>query len=108
MLRLTQEMFGSADPYHQRRDVDPAATVLDFMAYFRELTADRRVCPTADLASVIANGTIDGAPLPELETTGYYVLVATAGHDTTSAAIAVGMQQLAENPDQLALLWGPP
>ena len=24
MLRLTQEMFGSADPDHQRRDVDPA------------------------------------------------------------------------------------
>lgn len=108
MLRLTQEMFGSADPDHQRRDVDPAATVLDFMAYFRELTADRRGCPTADLASVIANGTIDGEPMPELETMGYYILVATAGHDTTSAAIAVGMQLLAENPDQLALLQARP
>ncbi len=108
MLRLTQEMFGSADPDHQRGDADPAATVLDFMAYFRELTADRRANPTDDLASVIANGTIDGAPLPDRETMGYYILIATAGHDTTSGAIAVGMQQLAEHPDQLALLQARP
>jgi cytochrome P450 len=104
MLQLTQEMFGSADPDHQREDVDPAATVLEFNAYFRELTADRRANPTDDLASVIANGTVDGEPIPELETMGYYILIATAGHDTTSAAVSVGMQKLAQNPDQLALL----
>ncbi len=104
MLRLTQEMFGSTDPDHQRRDPDPAATVLDFADYFRRLTADRRTCPTHDLASVIANGTIDGGPIPDRETTGYYILVATAGHDTTAAAIAVGLHQLAAHPEQLALL----
>jgi cytochrome P450 len=108
MLRLTQEMFGSADPDHQRRDSDPAATVLDFMSYFRALTADRRANPRDDLASVIANARIDGEPLPDLETMSYYILIATAGHDTTSAAIAVGMQLLAENPDQLALLQARP
>lgn len=108
MLRLTQEMFGSADPDHQRPDADPAGTVLDFMAYFGELTASRRANPTGDLASVIANGTIDGEPLPDRDTMGYYILIATAGHDTTSAAIAVGLQQLAENPDQLALLQARP
>ncbi len=104
MLRLTQEMFGSSDPDHQRPDNDPAGTVLDFARYFGELTLERRACPTADLASVIANATIDGGPMPDLETTGYYILIATAGHDTTAAAIAVGMEQLARHPDQLALL----
>jgi len=108
MLKLTQEMFGAADPDHQRRDVDPAATVLDFMAYFRNLVADRRANPRDDLASVIANGLIDGEPLPDREAMSYYILIATAGHDTTSAAIAVGLQQLAENPDQLALLQARP
>ncbi len=104
MLKLTQEMFGSADPDHQRTDADPAATVLDFNNYFSELTAARRAHPTDDLASVIANGIIGGKPMANHETLGYYIIIATAGHDTTSAALAVGMQQLATNPDQLKLL----
>ena len=46
--------------------------------------------------------------MPDLETMGYYLIVATAGHDTTSASIADGMRLLAENPDQLALLRSKP
>ena len=34
----------------------------------------------------------------------YYVIVATAGHDTTSHAIAGGLRALIEHPDQLARL----
>ncbi len=34
----------------------------------------------------------------------YYLIVATAGHDTTSATISGGMQALIENPDQLERL----
>ena len=41
--------------------------------------------PTDDLASLIANGEIRGEPMPDLEKLGYYVIIATAGHDTTSA-----------------------
>jgi cytochrome P450 len=107
MLKLTQELFGATDPDLQRENIsidDIAATLLDFYAYFSELTADRRANPTDDLASLIANGTIDDQPMPDLETMGYYTIVATAGHDTTSAAMAVGMHQLATHPDQLALL----
>jgi cytochrome P450 len=104
LLRLTQEMFASSDPDHQRRDNDPVGTVKDFAKYFGRLTEQRRSCPTGDLASVIANATIDGCPMPDLETMGYYILIATAGHDTTAAAIAVGMEQLARHPEQLAVL----
>ena len=42
--------------------------------------------------------------MPDLEKMGYYVIIATAGHDTTSAAMAEGMAQLAAHPDQLDLL----
>ena len=80
------------------------AVLRDFFEYFATLSANRRAKPTDDLATQIANGQIDGAPMPILETMGYYLIVATAGHDTTSASIAEGMRLLAENPDQLALL----
>ena len=35
---------------------------------------------------------------------GHYVIIATAGHDTTSNAIAGGLIALLEQPDQLDLL----
>ena len=110
MLKLTQELFGSADPDVNRsgqrvEDVDVGlaniqATVLDFMNYFNAMTEDRRRNPRNDLASVIANGAIEGQPLGHLEAMSYYIIAATAGHDTTSNTTASAMWALAENPDQ--------
>jgi len=106
MLQLTQELFGSADEDLQRgpSDQDYIAVVSDFFAYFTELTHARRRDPQDDLTSVIANAMIDGQPLTDMQTISYYVIVATAGHDTTSASMAGGMLALIENPSQLQLL----
>ncbi len=78
--------------------------LLDFFTYFAELTASRREHPTDDLASAIANGRIDGEPLSDMDTASYYVIVASAGHDTTKDAISGGLLALIENPGQLARL----
>jgi cytochrome P450 len=107
MIKLTQEMFGAEDPDLQRAELSPEQMVevlMDFYKYFTDLTADRQARPTDDLATLIANGTIDDAPMPDLEKMGYYVIIATAGHDTTAAAMAGGLRALAEHPDQLRLL----
>ncbi|MEY3680951.1 MAG: hypothetical protein RL547_1564 [Actinomycetota bacterium] len=111
MLALTQQLFGQEDPDLQREPPSPetfASIVMDFYNYFSELSNDRRTTPRDDLATLIANGSIDGAPMPDLETMGYYVIVATAGHDTTSSAMAGGMHALIENPDQLRRLQDDP
>jgi len=106
MLKLTQEMFGGNDEEFQRGgDVnDMLAVLLDFFNYFTALTNARRENPTEDLASAIANATIDGEPLSPMDTLSYYVIVASAGHDTTSAGIAGGMRALLDHPDQLTRL----
>ncbi|MDY7102282.1 MAG: cytochrome P450 [Actinomycetota bacterium] len=107
MLQLTQELFGAEDPDLRREEMTPeraGEVILDFYQYFTALTADRMATPTDDLATLIANGTIDGEPIPDLDKLSYYVIIATAGHDTTAAAMAGGMRALAEHPDQLRLL----
>jgi cytochrome P450 len=69
-------------------------------AYFTAVTASRRENPTEDLASAIANATINGEPLSDIETVSYYSIIAAAGHDTTSAVISGGLQALIDHPDQ--------
>ena len=110
MLKLTQEMFGGDDSEFQRGNSveDIQAVLLDFFMYFSALTASRRENPTEDLASAIANAKINGEPLTDMDTLSYYVIVASAGHDTTSAAIAGGLRALLEHPDQLARLQADP
>ena len=102
MLKYTQELFGSEDAEFQRGTTkeEQMVVLLEMFQYFNELTASRRENPTEDLASAIANAKIDGEPLSDIDTVSYYLIIATAGHDTTSATIAGGLHALIENPDQ--------
>ncbi|CAA0095060.1 Cytochrome P450-terp [Mycolicibacterium vanbaalenii] len=106
MLTYTQELFGNDDAEFQRGVTmeERGLALFEMFTYFNEITAARRVQPTEDLASAIANARIDGEPLSDIDTVSYYLIVATAGHDTTSATISGGMQALAENPDELRRL----
>jgi len=107
MHMLTQEMFGGDDEEYNKRGTTPEQQLeilLDFFTYFSKLTASRREHPTDDLASAIANGRIDGEPLSDVDTASYYVIVASAGHDTTKDAISGGLLALIENPGELARL----
>ncbi len=114
MLKLTQELFGPDDPDNQRNvdaNLSPedrfnqmAGTVMQFTEYFNAITEDRRANPKDDVASVIANGEIDGEPLGDFEASGYYTILAAAGHDTTSGSTAGGLWALCENPDEFRKL----
>ncbi|MFA5711257.1 cytochrome P450 [Mycolicibacterium sp.] len=110
MLKWTQELFGNDDEEFKRGDSkeEQMMALLEMFQYFTELTAARRANPTDDLGSAIANATINGEPLSDIETVSYYAIVAAAGHDTTSASISGGMHALIENPDQLTKLQADP
>ncbi len=112
MLKLTQELFGAADKELNRtgEEVTDAnagvaaiqATVAELFAYFTALSENRLALPREDLATVLANATIEGQPLGRLEALSYYIIAATAGHDTTSSTTAGAMWAMLEAPAQLA------
>jgi cytochrome P450 len=106
LLKLTQELFGGADEEFQRGTTpeDLLATLLDFFAYFQDITNARRATPTDDLASAIANARVDGEYLSDIDVASYYVIIATAGHDTTSSTISGGLHALIQHPGELARL----
>jgi len=108
MLMLTQQLFGPTDPELNRsREAITSAeqaiamlnyVIADFENYFGTLTADRRANPREDIATVIANAMVGGEQIPDRELAGYYMIIATAGHDTTSASTAGAIMELAKNP----------
>ena len=112
MLMLTQQMFGGQDEDLNQsgiKNLPPeaitqlvAGAVADFEAYFAALTAERRAQPTDDVASIIANARVDGEYLSDRHLAGYYIILAAAGHDTTSASTAGAMLALARDPAQFA------
>ena len=111
MLMLTQQLFGSQDPELNRTrqvmlDMEQAvrqlqSVVADFSQYFGKLTLARRAEPRDDVASVIANAQIDGKPLSEFEAMSYYIIIAAAGHDTTSSSTSGAMWALCEQPEEI-------
>ncbi len=112
MLMLTQQMFGGQDADLSgsgMENMSPeqvlqlvAGAVQNFEDYFAGIAAERRANPTDDVASVIANARVDGELLPDRDMAGYYIIMAAAGHDTTSATMSGAMQALANDPEEFA------
>ena len=112
MLFLTQQMFGGQDEDLNKSGLAAltpdqilqivTGAVTDFEAYFEGLAADRRANPTDDVATILANAQIDGGPISARDRAGYYIIIAAAGHDTTSASTAGAMLALAQDPEQFA------
>jgi len=109
MLKLTQEIFSPLDPdLAPKLGVEKAAAMLSlslqqsvklFSDYFRTMSASRRTQPRDDVMSVIANARIDGQPLPPEVELGYYIIIAAAGHDTTSSSTAGAIWALCQHPE---------
>ena len=112
ILRLTNELFALDDPELQREGQDRQAAIMalgmELYSMFDAIIQDRRGCPRDDLASLLANGTVNGEPMGMMETVGYYLIVFSAGHDTTKNALVGGMNAFLEHPAELAKLCSDP
>lgn len=106
MLRLSQKIFGNTDT--EAGGGEGMTSMLEafgeFKAYFADVVEDRRKNPRDDVATILATAEIDGKPIGDAERDAYFLIVAAAGHDTTSSAISGGLLALIQNPDQMAKL----
>jgi len=73
-------------------------------AYFRELIAERRATPRADVLSDLIAAEEAGDRLSEPELLATCMLLLIAGHETTVNLIGNGTLALLRHPDQLRLL----
>lgn len=105
MFRLSNAMIGPADPeYGGRGEIKEnlERTRLEFFQYFSQLIEDRRKNACDDVASALANGLVNGEPLPTFELLSYFALLIVAGNETTRNANTGGLYAFITNPNQ----WG--
>lgn len=109
LLDLTQRFFNPRDVEvaGEQSGYSIGATsnhdlVHEMKFYFSAIAQDRRASPRQDIASVIANASIGGAPIPIFDVISYYMTIATAGHDTTASSTGGAVRALAENPAEFA------
>lgn len=116
VLGLTEKFFRSQDENFRvdktsARDPERHATHLlgvfsDFRDYFRPLIEGRIKTPRDDVLTAIAHATIDGIPIRPFEAISYLLILATAGHHTTSSSIAGGVWGLCQQPDEFKRVAG--
>ncbi len=109
VLELTQQLFAGDDPDIQRKGEDRATATaelgMEFYMLFDRIINDRRAHPRQDLASLLANAMLpSGEPMGPLETFGYYLIVFSAGHDTTRNALSGALAAFVDHPEQLGRL----
>lgn len=107
VLRATNVILGAGDPeiLGGREDVLAALIEagMELTMLMNELAEHRRTNPTDDLTSALVNTDVGEDILAPHELGAFFILLAVAGNDTTRTAISLGMQLLAENPDQRAI-----
>lgn len=109
MLRLTQQTLTSQDPeFEATTGSSSMGAMLEMYMYFQRMIADLRANPRDTLGSIIANAKVHGDYMPEADVFGYFLIIATAGHDTTSYAITGGLLALMQNPAEMAKLRADP
>jgi cytochrome P450 len=113
LLELTQQLFAGEDPDIQRKGEDRTAAAhelgAEFYAMFDRIIQDRRANQRDDLATTLATAMLPtGDTLGPLETFGYYLIVFTAGHDTTRNALSGALAAFVDHPEQLRRIAGQP
>jgi linalool 8-monooxygenase len=102
LYRWTNAFVGEDDPEFRQSPEAMQQVLTEFFAFAAELFDARRTAPTQDIASLLANAEIDGAPVPFGDFVGNLILVLVGGNETTRNSLSHSMMRLAEQPDAWA------
>ena len=99
LFRWTNESIAPQDPEFQKGSAHETLERArnELFVYFNDLAEERRKHPTDDIVSIVANGKVNGEPLPIVELLSYYFLLVVAGNETTRNAMTGGMLALLDN-----------
>ena len=107
ILYITDHVFDREDSSLTQEEKDQAAAELGqrTFALFDAIIQDRRANPRDDLATMLATAVLpNGEAMGPAETLGYYLIVFTAGHDTTKFALAGAADLFLDNPAEFQRL----
>lgn len=96
-------MFGQLDP-ELSDDARARLAGFQMISYARRHTKRRRESPTDDVFSLIANAEREGRQLTDMEMGATFIVLATAGNETTRTQYLQGMKELIERPDVMSEL----
>ena len=100
----TNRIAGATDPEYQKEGEDSSSAqrnaMVEVFEYFSALVEERRKHPRNDLVSALAQSAVDGQPLGTVELLSYYMILVSAGNETTRNATSGGLLAFIEHPDQ--------
>ena len=87
----------------RERELECAREVVEFQHFVKAKIDERRAHRTEDLLSDLVYAEVDGErPLEDAEILSIMQQLMVAGNETTTSALAGGLLQLIDNPDQMA------
>lgn len=104
VLDQTNIVLSMGDPEFVPEGTNPLEAFLNagmaLAALMGELAHQRLAHPTDDLTSALLHAEVEGEALTQEELASFFILLCTAGNETTRNAISHGVWLLSQHPDQ--------
>lgn len=104
VLRASNVILSMGDPEFVPEGTDAVVAFLEagqtLTAIMEDLGAYRRQHPVDDITSALVNAEVESERLTQQELASFFVLLVTAGNETTRTALAHGLVALSEHPAQ--------
>jgi linalool 8-monooxygenase len=104
----TNAFVAEDDPDYRRTPEEMARVMAEFGAFCRTLFEERRVNPTGDVSSLLANAKLGGELLPFSDFVANMILILVGGNETTRNSLSHTMMRFTEQPDQWDLILADP